>query len=541
MLVKRNGIFYYRKAIPKSVRTVLGRREFLISLKTRHTSLALQKAHTVDITVRSIIHEATLGDGVLDFDLDALKAKLTKFETEEHIVEDTPDGKKSTTRSKRIDPAVINAMKDAGVPPEQIAQTVSSFIGVDKLIPDALKQSIFNPCEAVSVVTLNEYVDKYINDWEHKKGYSLDSRQKTQLRRLCEVFPADKTVGSFTESDAATARDELAKLPGYTSKYARMTVSEIVETVSLKDPNYKRVTPTTIERYFETYQALFNQAAAEGFYSHKNPFSGIAVVPGGKGAVRKEKKRRKNATKTPYSTDDLEKMFSTCLYTDFGSSTEHENVRFWLPLIGLFTGSRMSQIASLYCDDITYQDGIPIIDFNFNTDDKLGKTDVSFRPVPIHPVLVKLGIFEFADKVKSYRIPSDFGGGSRLFPELRSYNNYTYAGRIDEWFNRQYLTSLNIREVGDNKSFHAFRSTLLRLLKTAQADEHTRNQIIGWSKNDENANDVVREHYDKITLEHMQEAMFSIDLPDAFDKIPPFPVNREMKFGRRYRNQHIKK
>lgn len=36
MPTKRNGIYYFRLAIPKSLRKKLGRREFKVSLKTRN-------------------------------------------------------------------------------------------------------------------------------------------------------------------------------------------------------------------------------------------------------------------------------------------------------------------------------------------------------------------------------------------------------------------------------------------------------------------------------------------------------------------------
>lgn len=211
----------------------------------------------------------------------------------------------------------------------------------------------------------------------------------------------------------------------------------------------------------------------------------------------------------------------------------------------------MSQITSLYCDDITYQDGIPVIDFNFNTPDKHGKTDFSFRQVPIHPLLLKLGIFDFAKKVDSYKVPSDFGGGTRLFPELRSFrvtNTWedatgkiikegTYASRMEEWFNREYLVNLGVREKHDNKSFHAFRTTLRGLLEDKNVDEHTRNMIIGWAKNEESANTMVREHYTKRSLEDMLEALSSIELPEALLNIPRFPSDRDMDFNRKYSNQ----
>ena len=532
MLTRRCGIYYYRKAIPQLLHQLIGKREFVISLKTRNSTEALQRALQIDISCNKIISAARSGEINLS-DIDSFKINVTKFETETKTVEQ-PDGTKTTVRKHKIDPDVIAAMHSAGVSPDQIALIVGQFMESMGHPLSADAESLSNRQQMRKNVTLSDYIKRYILEWERMEGRELDSRKKTQLRRLQEALPTDKTICNVSRDDAVTVRDTLAKLPKSTTKYAGMPIQKIIEIVNSESPDYERITHTTIERYFETYKALFSQASEDSIFDGKNPFRDIEIIVGGKRAERQERRRKKAVSKASFTNDDLTKIFSTDLYVNHGNTTEHENVKFWLPLIGLFTGSRMSQIASLYCKDVTVKQGIPVIDFNEAEPDKSGKTDESFRLVPIHPLLMRLGLVEFANKVASY-------GHKRLFPELRSYNNGTYAGRIDEWFNRNYLVSLNVRSTGDNKSFHAFRSTLLRLLKNVNIEEHTRNKIIGWAKNEERANNVVREHYDEIILQDMLDSLNSLKLPPVFDRIPPFPVNKDMTFERRYLNQHMKK
>ncbi len=538
MLTRRNGIYYYRKAIPDELRENTGRREFIISLKTRDSREALQRGHYVDVYCQDLITRAASGERVLKNGQKLNLGNLLHVQTKVVTVE-KPDGTRETTTYREVTPDDMRAMQEVGMSAESIKEIITKE-DITATIQRAMRGAGYSEEEIPKApqqgVTLGEFIDGSIKYWEHNKKREIESRKKNQLSRLAQILGTEKPLNAITADDAADVRDTLAKMPKFSNKYAGIPVRDILD--SLEGTEYKRINPTTIERHFEVYRTLFKRAIENNLYSGPNPFNEVEIVAGDHFEQLTEAKRKKEATKTPYTRTDLTKMFSTELFLNFGSQTSHEGVQFWLPLIALLTGSRMSQVASLYCDDITEQDGISIIDFNFNTKDKLAKTGVSYRTVPTHPLLIKLGLVKYAKKVESYAIPSDFGGGSRLFPELRTFSRGSYARRIEDWFNREYLTSLGVRAIHDTKSFHAFRTTLLRMLREAGVnDEFTRNRIIGWSKNETGANNVVREHYDTIELEEMLAALDAINLPPVFDNIPPFPVHRELNFDRKYRNQ----
>lgn len=538
MLTRRKGIYYYRKAIPQDLRKNLGRREFIISLKTRDSREALQRGHYADVYCNHLINRAASGEHVLKkgqkLNLDNLLHVQTKVVTIEK-----PDGTKETTSTREVTPDDIRAMREVGMSAQSIKEVITKD-DIRASIQRAMHESGYPEADthkdSQNNVAIGEFIDEFIKNWEHNKKREMDPRNKTQLSRLSQIIGSDKPIQTVTADDAVNVRDTLAKMPKYSNKYIGISVQSIIN--RLKGTDYQRFTATNIERHFETYRSLFRRALEHGLYKGPNPFTDIEIMVGDKFDQLTEVKRKKEAKKTPYTRNDLTKMFSTELFFNFGSETTHEGVKFWLPLIALLTGTRMSQVASLYCDDIKVQDGIPIFDFNFATKDKQAKTGASYRQVPIHPLLLKLGIREYVRKVESYAIPSNFGGGSRLFPELRTFSRGSYARRIEDWFNRDYLTFLGVRAINDTKSFHAFRSTLLRLLRDAGVnDEYTRNCIIGWSKNETGANNVVREHYENVVLKDMLKALEAIELPTIFENIPPFPVNKNLNFDRKYKNQ----
>jgi hypothetical protein len=534
MLTRRNGIYYFRKVIPEKLRPLLGRREFLISLKTRDKTLALLKAHSaaVECQIRIDVAKSRGLLPVNDFDsTNFTKKTLIRTETK-------PDGTVISTSEKVVDPQTIKALHDAGVSADQIALYVREFLEVSGHPVATDKSTLDNLQQMRSEISVSDYVKRFTIEREAARGEPLSIHMKTQLRRLIEILSDDFKLSEITTINAAKVRDALVLIPKNSRALAGLKVFDVIEAAKSKNPEYGKINATSLKRHFETYILLFNQAIEDKLYFQNNPFKNIDVIVG-KDAKRREKKRKEEASKIPYSNDDLSLIFGSKLYSEYGSDALDEGIKFWMPLIGFFTGTRMSQITSLYCEDITIdkESGIPIIDFNDTTIDRRAKTDASYRKVPIHPLLLKLGLIEYAEKVKSYNVPSNFGGGPRLFPELRTYSRGSYSKRVEEWYNRDFLLNIGIRLIGDQKSFHAFRATLLQLLKRTGADELTRNCIIGWSVNEEKANPVVREHYETVTLQERLDALKSIKLLSHFDKIPPFPVDRELNFSRKYRNQ----
>jgi integrase len=89
---------------------------------------------------------------------------------------------------------------------------------------------------------------------------------------------------------------------------------------------------------------------------------------------------------------------------------------FWLPLLGLFTGARLGELAPLTAADVTTDQatGIPIITITEDRENgRRLKTAASARVVPVHPELVRLGLLRFVEEAKR-----GIGSEARLFPAL---------------------------------------------------------------------------------------------------------------------------
>ena len=102
--------------------------------------------------------------------------------------------------------------------------------------------------------------------------------------------------------------------------------------------------------------------------------------------------RRRQDLREVYD-DDLKKLFVKS--PEYGRDRHNLPYKYWLPLLGLYTGARLEELAQLDPTDIIEVDGVWCLDINENGIRKSVKTSEQ-RIVPHHPFLVDLGLSRFA-------------------------------------------------------------------------------------------------------------------------------------------------
>jgi integrase len=95
-----------------------------------------------------------------------------------------------------------------------------------------------------------------------------------------------------------------------------------------------------------------------------------------------------------------------------------------IPLILMYTGCRVEEVAGLYCKDVFKHEGICCIDIN-DDNDRTVKNLNAIRTVPLHPVLVEQ--FKFPEYVDSVRAK----GFQRVFPNLYK-TNFKYSHEFED-------------------------------------------------------------------------------------------------------------
>lgn len=173
----------------------------------------------------------------------------------------------------------------------------------------------------------------------------------------------------------------------------------------------------------------------------------------------------------PYTTDQLKAIFTSPVFTGAQSNEDDHlpgNVhigdwRRWLPLIGLFTGARLGEIAQLYVADVRQEHGHWIFHITRETArdgdvQKTTKTKGSQRVIPVHPELIKLGFLDYLAAVKER-------GEKRLFPDIKPDARGQMSGHPSRWWGR-YAARIGVK---DDKSvnFHSFRHGLADAFRSA--------------------------------------------------------------------------
>lgn len=196
---------------------------------------------------------------------------------------------------------------------------------------------------------------------------------------------------------------------------------------------------------------FFKWSIGNGHSQHQqSPIEGLLISS--KGKLKKKAEHWKSFTE-----DDLKAIYGTG-YIESMVKPDH----YWIPLIALYTGARLNEIAGLPVEAVHVIDGVFAMEI---TDTKTSKVG---RVVPVHQTLIDMGFMDYVEHVRGV-------GAERLFPYLVDGNNGYGKNAARQFANR--LDKLGITD--KHKVFHSTRSTFITRLHTADANPAHAMQITG--------------------------------------------------------------
>lgn len=220
------------------------------------------------------------------------------------------------------------------------------------------------------------------------------------------------------------------------------------------------------QRSVDNYTSIINKFLT--WAQNKEYFPNDQRLPTAKQALvsRKARKKREEKANPPYTLGQLKKIFDPKQY-------EHDLAHhFWPPLIALFSGARRREIAQLLLSDFYVEDGIHGMSINVLEDeDKSVKTPAAVREIPVHPVLIELGLLDYIEDVRALDL------GPELFPGIGINADGEKGNAVGHAWGR-YLDKVLGKE-GSSPTFHSFRSTALGILKKKKVSFEMRCQLAG--------------------------------------------------------------
>ena len=259
---------------------------------------------------------------------------------------------------------------------------------------------------------------------------------------LVEIL-GDKPIESIDKHTARSYKEVLLQLPPNYKKKAEYQGLGVDEIVALKPS--ETLSTKSINIRIQGVSALFKWAKNNGYCS-SNPFEGLSIKNKTRAADRRD----------PFTDEELTQIFGT---KGFVRPNPKRPNHYWIPLVALYTGARLEEIAQLHVEDIKELEGTWCLDINEEADKKV-KSDASKRVIPLHDELLSLGFIGFVESQKSH-------GHDRLFPELRKGRD-GYGHSFQKWFGRE-KTKAGFPKL--TKSFHSLRHTFIDRLRNLGVDE----------------------------------------------------------------------
>ncbi|WP_183157257.1 site-specific integrase [Burkholderia pseudomallei] len=236
-------------------------------------------------------------------------------------------------------------------------------------------------------------------------------------------------------------------------------------------------TPVNTNKQLELFGTLLNYAR-DNMLATENVAHRIRVQV--KGAAR-------GKTRVSFDLPALTAIFASPVYTEgarpAGGAGE---AAYWLPLLGLFTGARLEELAQLRPEDI-YTDSYHGTDGTSRPCTVLRITDAgerqgvknagSVRRIPIHVELLARGFVEYAHSQR---------GNSRIFSALVANKHGEESAQWSKWFGK-YLRG--VCKVTDKRMvYHSFRHGFKDMCRECGISKEIADALQGHSDGDASSN-----------------------------------------------------
>lgn len=535
-LLRRSGVYYYRRRVPLSLVEKIGKKVIQHSLETSNFNEA-KKRRTMYDAQWDVRFEAYSVSGPDDKDFVKVSAKNSSFSAAEltllvrnYVERQDQAAKKrdaschpiaaNERREMRIEAefeaqtlqarddlhqqwiyqAGVEALRAAGkslndphVPGETLAELVRrGLLELNRrhrarLADDhgrSFFDQLFDPARPAKV-TFGKLADQHLRLVEEDGAVNalgakgLD-RQRATVALVREIVGEETPVDAIDYDICLHVRTILARLPANRTKlYGDLPIDQAIERAAKEGKPL--LSPVTQERYLVALRDLLDLAAKKHLIA-VNPAEGLRPIK--RDTISSGDKRK------PFTLQQIADFFQSQYYVECAKCAppftyDKAGWRFWLPLMCLFLGMRPNEAAQLYLHDLKRTKAgtwyLHIIATGDDDEDadaavtgKTLKTKASRRKIPLHPELIKVGFLEFVEQRKKAGI------GPRLFPDLKpdKYGNHaTYALKR---FRDTYLPAAIKMEL--RQSFYSFRHSWRDALRRIDAQPATLQALGAWSQ-----------------------------------------------------------
>lgn len=306
--------------------------------------------------------------------------------------------------------------------------------------------------------SLSECAENYFAQHIANQSSGTQRKWHTFINEFFAIFGEKITTDSLTHKMGRKYISTIQRLPKNRTKFFPNT--PIDELVNLK--NVEHNCNTTLNDRISKLSHFFDWCVAQGYLE-------INILSG----KRLPDKSKNQNTYVPFTKHDLLNIFDDT----YKERTKKKAFYYWMPLLALFTGARLSELITLAPQDLR--------EYETESKQKIwylalcanhkGKTENATRYVPLHPILVET--LHFPDFVQSIK------NKDRIFYDCPIPSTGGISKRASDWFAKYFFPKIQIESppAGNKKSFHSFRNTAINMAKQGNAEQSKAEEIFGHS------------------------------------------------------------
>ena len=173
-----------------------------------------------------------------------------------------------------------------------------------------------------------------------------------------------------------------------------------------------------------------------------------------------------------WSKEQLLKLFAYTTTRFAQNQGKHKYMDYFVPLLSLFAGLRISEACQLGVDNFLEIEGVVCMKIDHADETNPLKTANAYRTVPVHSALIRCGLLEYVAKRRET-------GHKLLF-------NYKPSGIYREWsksVSTRFYHILKALDLGEgNVTLYGLRHTFVDELQQREVSEHIVAELVGHSK-----------------------------------------------------------
>lgn len=311
--------------------------------------------------------------------------------------------------------------------------------------------------------TIFDLIDDYVGcPTRGKAGRPLSAKTKLldsgRLETIAELVGISRPAGSISQDDLIKLRERLVRLP---ANYKKMGLgSNAAEAVKNARDTDQKLSVGGVNAYMNTIRGFLVWCMKRKHIQHVPDFTNTQLHD-----IRPEHARR-----LPFKSADLKTFFEGDIYAKTVGSSSW---KYWGPLLGLYHGLRLGEVCQLNPEDICQTGDVWCVHITASARrgiaDKKLKTMHSERLLPMHPILVHLGLPKYAASRPE---------AEKLFSDVLQGGDGHYSSVASKAFRRM-LDDSGLR--GSKETFHSFRHNFTAAMEDANLPSSAQDWLGGWA------------------------------------------------------------